>query len=168
MAVSSIRRQFAHFFLRWVNEWQSLSAEDSSFRLRISRQGRQMAVSFSRRQFVPFEITDGSLLHEDSSFKNSKFSSQQMAVSSIRRQFAHFFLRWVNEWQSLSAEDSSFRLRISRQGRQMAVSFSRRQFVPFEITDGSLLHEDSSFKNSNFKVSKWQSPPLEDNLLIFS
>src|SRR3954462_6732716 len=91
-----------------------------------------------------------------------------MAVSSIRRQFAHFFLRWVNEWQSLSAEESSFRLRISRQGRQMVVSFSRRQFVPFEITDGSLLHEDSSFKNSNSKVNKWQSPPLEDNLLTFS
>src|SRR3954465_7508631 len=90
MAVSSIRRQFAHFFLRRVNEWQSLSAEDSSFRLRISRQGRQVAVSFSRRQFVPFEITNGSLLHEDSSFfLKIPQQSQQMVSPFIKSDSLH-------------------------------------------------------------------------------
>src|SRR3954470_9461702 len=90
MAFSFIRRQFAHFFLRWVNEWKSLSAEDSLFRLRISRQGRQMAVSFSRRQFVPFEIMNGSFLHEDSSScLKIPQQSQQMVSPFIRSDSLH-------------------------------------------------------------------------------
>src|SRR3954468_3739138 len=55
-------------------------------------------------------------------------SSQQMAVSFNRRQFAHFPSPEVSKWQSLSAEDSL--LTFSQQGLQMAVSPSRRQFVP--------------------------------------
>src|SRR3954465_12796000 len=75
-----------------------------------------MAVSFSKRQFTYFfeqKITNGSLLHEDSSFRlKIPQQSQQMAVSFSRRQFAHF---------------------LSRQGQQMAVSPRRRQFVPLAI-----------------------------------
>src|SRR3954471_21318088 len=75
-----------------------------------------MAVSFSRRQFTHFfgrEITNGSLLHEDGSFRlKIPQQSQQMAVSFSRRQFAHF---------------------LSRQGQQMAVSLSRRHFVPLIV-----------------------------------
>src|SRR3954468_2765335 len=77
-----------------VSEWKSLSAKDSSLTFRA-------------------EITNGSLLHEDGSFRlKIPQQSQQMAVSFSRRQFAHF---------------------LSRQGQQMAVSPSRRQFVPLMI-----------------------------------
>src|SRR3954470_959372 len=130
MAVSFSRRQFTYFFKakitngsllhkdglfhlkipQAVSKWQSLSAEDSL--LTFSQQGLQMAVSFSRRQF-------------------DSLASQQMAVSFSRRQFAHFPSPEVSKWQSLSAEDSL--LIFSQQGLQMAVSPSRRQFVPLAI-----------------------------------
>src|SRR3954468_12896394 len=68
---------------------------------------RQMAVSPSRRQFVPPAV--------------SKWQSLSAEDSLLT-----FYHKQVSKWQSLSAEDSL--LTFSQQGRQMAVSFSRRQF----------------------------------------
>src|SRR4051812_2063909 len=57
------------------------------------------------------EVTNGSLLHEDSSFRlKIPQQSQQMEISFIIRQFAHF---------------------LSQQSQQMTVSFIRRQFAHF-------------------------------------
>src|SRR4051812_11026730 len=69
-----------------------------------------------------------------------------MAVSFNRRHCAHFPSPEVSKWQSLSTEDSL--LAFSPQGRQMAVSPSRRQFV-------------------SPAISKWQSLSAEDSLLTF-
>src|SRR3954469_4666174 len=117
-----------------VSKWQSLSAEDSL--LTFSQQGLQMAVSFSRRQF-------------------DSLASQQMAVSFSRRQFAHFPSPEVSKWQSLSAEDSL--LTFIQQGLQMAVSPSRRQFVPLAIGKWQSFPKKRQFVYLTLKeIDKWQ------------
>src|SRR4051812_24678819 len=83
------------------------------------------------------EITNGSLLHEDSSFRlKIPQQSQQMAVSFGRRQFAHF---------------------LSRQGQQMAVSPSRRQFVPLAIGKWQSFSQEKTVCLLNTQeIDKWQ------------
>src|SRR3954470_5579252 len=82
-----------------------------------------MAVSPSRRQFVPLAVSKWQSLSAEDSLLTFLQQGLQMAVSPSRRQFVS---PAVSKWQSLSAEDSL--LAFSQQGLQMAVSFSRRQF----------------------------------------
>src|SRR3954469_17058075 len=89
---------------------------------RNQQMGLQMAVSFSRRQFVSQAVSKWQSLSAEDSLLAFSQRGPQMAVSFSRRQFVS---QAVSKWQSLSAEDSL--LTFSQQGPQMAVSFSRRQ-----------------------------------------
>src|SRR3954469_24558828 len=148
MAVSFSRRQLVS---QAVSKWQSLSAEDSL--LTFSQQGLQMAVSFSRRQIDSLASQQMAV-----SFSRRQFDSlarQQMAVSFSRRQFAHFPSPEVSKWQSLSAEDSL--LTFIQQGLQMAVSPSRRQFVPLAIGKWQSFPKKRQFVYLTLKeIDKWQ------------
>src|SRR3954466_16175068 len=74
-----------------------------------------------------------------------------MAVSFIRRQFAHF-LSQRSQQMAVSFIIRQFAHFLSQRSQQMAVSFSRRQFAHFPSPE----------------VSKWQSLSAEDSLLTFS
>src|SRR3954466_8390781 len=105
-----------------------------------------------------------------------------MAVSFSRRQFAHSLSsNRADKWQSLPVEDSLFpqqsangslfqqktvcSLTFIQQGRQMAVSPSRRQFVSPAVGKWqSLSAEDSLLTFFHDRVDKWQSLPVEDSL----
>src|SRR3954463_16207701 len=118
-----------------------------------------MAVSPSRRQFV-------------------SPSSQQMAVSFNRRQFAHFPSPAVSKWQSLSAEDSL--LTFSQQGLQMAVSPSRRQFVPLSDWQMAVFSQEKTVcllntqrdrqmavSSNSLSVSGMFSSPQSQRMAVF-
>src|SRR3954462_7774652 len=96
---------------------------------------RQMAVSPSRRQFVPPAVSKWqSLSSEDSllTFYHNKVSKWQSLSSEDS--LLTFYHNKVSKWQSLSSEDSL--LTFYHSSQQMAVSFSRRQFAHF-LTAGS-------------------------------
>src|SRR3954465_3127159 len=115
MAVSPSRRQFVS---PAVSKWQSLSAEDSLL------------------TFTANGSTNGSLFQQ----KTVCFpSSQQMAVSFSRRQFAHFLTTGSTNGSLFQQKTVCF-----PSSQQMTVSFSRRQFAHFLTTgstNGSLFQQ---------------------------
>src|SRR3954462_9602663 len=104
---------------------------------RSQQMGLQMAVSFSRRQFVSPAVSNWQSLSAEDSLLTFSQMGLQMAVFFSRRQFVS---PAVSKWQSLSAEDGL--LTFSQQGLQMAVFFSRRQFDPRQKpANGSLFQQ---------------------------
>src|SRR4051812_39875124 len=120
--------------------------------------GRQMAVSFSRRQFDSPAVSKRQSLSAEDSLLTFYHISQQMAVSFSRRQFAHFLTTGStngslfqqktvcspSDWQmAVFSQEKTVCLLNAQRDRQMAVSSNSLSVSgmfssPPESTNGSL------------------------------
>src|SRR3954469_17988627 len=123
------------------------------------QRSRQMTVFPKRKDSLsvkyPTESVNGSLFQQKT--VHLLFQAK-ITNGSLLREDGLFHLKIpqaVSKWQSFSAEDSL--LTFIQQGLQMAVSPSRRQFVPLAISKWQSFPKKRQFVYLTLKeIDKWQ------------